>query len=177
MRESSFHNDIKTLKTRGLIAAERSTALRRWKGIARVPANGEDKRVRLRQITEGLGTYRKLDIWWVPISPQVMLFAQMGTSLAPQKSRGAALLVLTGDAEFNRDLRLRAFKQGLHLNEYGLWKWNSTSTVESEEEPPSGYWELMRAETEEEILRELGFNYIDPTRRNFEYLGLHSTNR
>lgn len=82
--------------------------------------------------------------------------------------------MLTGDAQFNRDLRLHAFKQGLHLNEYGLWRWNSTSPVDSDQDLATGYWELMRAETEEDILREIGFDYVDPTRRNFEYLGLHS---
>lgn len=84
-----------------------------------------------------------------------------------QKSRGAALLALTGDTDFNRDLRIRASKIGLHLNEYGMWRWN-----ENEEVPHEGFWELVRAETEEEVLKELGMEYVEPVKRNFSALGV-----
>lgn len=35
-----------------------------------------------------------------------------------------------------------------------------------------GFWELVRATTEEEILSELGMEYIEPEKRNFEFLSL-----
>lgn len=86
--------------------------------------------------------------------------------MVAQKSRGAALLALTGDTEFNRDLRIRATKIGMQLNEFGLWRWNESEGTE-EEGNEGGFWELVRAETEEEVLRELGMEYIEPTKRNF----------
>ena len=53
-------------------------------------------------------------------------------SLAPPKSRGAAQIVLTGDEEFVRIVRLAAARQGMFLNEYGLWRWHSSEEVSSE---------------------------------------------
>lgn len=101
--------------------------------------------------------------------------------MVPMRSKGAAMVSLTGDIEFNRDLRLRAHKLGMHLNEYGLWRWRnkdgslldeseeeSDSTADSKE--PTGSWELVRAETEEEILQEVGMEYIEPEKRNFAFL-------
>lgn len=111
------------------------------------------------------------------------------------KSRGAALLALTGDTDFNRDIRMKAIKLGMHLNEFGLWRWNPSSTPppsttgskstpkkaelkskskeidpdpEKEEDEDlesadmgldsnNGFWELVRVDTEEEILESLGW--------------------
>lgn len=116
------------------------------------------------------------------------------SSLVPLKSHGAALISLTGDTTFNRDLRIRAIKQGMHLNEFGLWKWKANDPdstppdqLISPDPPPSpvppkkvkkarsgsetinggGFWELVRASTEEDILAELGMSYIPPEKRNF----------
>ena len=107
-------------------------------------------------------------------------------SLIPAKSRGAALLALTGDTEFNRHVRGKALGLGLHLNEFGLWKWRTGNSENVNVLLPSssvplddggelaperrGYWELVRAETEEEILDELGMSYIEPDKRNFGFL-------
>lgn len=61
----------------------------------------------------------------------------------------------------------------MHLNEFGLWRWQSNGSDETEVEagtrkaPDKGYWELVKADTEEEILRELGLDFIEPTKRNF----------
>lgn len=93
--------------------------------------------------------------------------------MVPWKSRGAALLALTGDTEFNRDIRTRAINLGMHLNEFGLWRWQSNGFervnvgAEAERAPDTGYWELVKADTEEEILRELGLDFVEPTKRNF----------
>lgn len=98
--------------------------------------------------------------------------------MIPMKSRGAALLALTGDLEFNRDMRTQASKLGMHLNEYGLWRWvshnpspspSSEDTDEPEEED-KGHWELMQADSEDTILHELGKSWIEPSKRNFSYL-------
>jgi DNA polymerase beta len=85
------------------------------------------------------------------------------------KSRGAALLALTGDTECNKDLRTRAINLGLHLNEFGLWRWQPDENGRSEEEE-KGYWELVKAETEEEVLRELGMEWVEPEKRNFAFV-------
>lgn len=92
------------------------------------------------------------------------------------KSRGAALLALTGDIEFNRDTRAKAVQLGMHLNEFGLWRWQTkdndraVSNPDASVDEDSGFWELARAETEEEILKVLGIEYVEPGRRNYEFV-------
>lgn len=61
----------------------------------------------------------------------------------------------------------------MHLNEFGLWRWNDNEEERggggsNEEEP--GFWELVRAETEAEVLGELGMEYVEPVKRNFAAL-------
>jgi DNA polymerase beta len=87
----------------------------------------------------------------------------------PTKSSGAALLALTGDVEFNKDIRMRAIERGLHLNEFGLWRWQGENGGEGEE-TERGYWEMVKVETEEEILRELDMTWIEPEKRNFAFV-------
>lgn len=77
----------------------------------------------------------------------------------PKESRGAALLALTGDTEYNRDLRFTAIKLGMRLNEFGLWRWSDDSE-----------WILVSSETEEAVLAELGKEWIDATKRNWEFI-------
>ncbi|KAJ6584049.1 hypothetical protein DFH09DRAFT_1075657 [Mycena vulgaris] len=158
---------VSALQTRGLLAAALSSGDLKWQGVVLLPDSdsptkadqiGEWQR-RLAAIESGEGTYRRMDL-----------------NMVAQKSRGAALLALTGDTEFNRDLRIRASKIGMHLNEFGLWRWNESADVEEEGE--SGFWELVRAETEEELMRELGMEYVEPLKRNFSLvLGKTSTGK
>lgn len=182
---SPLHTDIvPTLENRGLVAAFLTKGPRKWQGIVRVPERDENGvwvsiRERLQGIAEKTGAFKRLDI-----------------SLVPMKSRGAAMLSLTGDAHLNRHLRLKAIKMGMHLNEFGLWKWVPNTPPHAEEqkakadsvaveEPeadaeiaeeteegkrPSGFWQLTQARTEEEIFEELGFDFIEPNRRNFAFL-------
>ncbi|KAJ6504614.1 hypothetical protein C8R47DRAFT_1102923 [Mycena vitilis] len=154
---SVLEDAIMLLESRGIIAATLKNGDLKWHGMALLPdpelAIKDDqlaeRKRRLDAIEKGEGVYRRLDI-----------------NLVAQKSRGAALVGLTGDVDFNRDARMRATKLGMHLNEFGLWRWN-----ENEEEPHEGFWELVRAETEEEVLREVGMDYVEPTKRNFSALG------
>ncbi|KAJ7022732.1 hypothetical protein C8F04DRAFT_233117 [Mycena alexandri] len=160
---------IPVLEKRGILASTLSSGDLKWQGIALLPSTdaaewGERQR-QIDAIENGDGVYRRMDL-----------------SLVAQKSRGAALLSLTGDTDFIRDLRIRAMKIGLHLNEFGLWRWNteedsdgdpeSSGLEENEEEEAEGrgFWELVRAETEEEVLGELGMEYIEPTKRNYAAL-------
>ncbi len=77
------------------------------------------------------------------------------------------MLALTGDVEFNRDIRTRAHQFGMHLNEYGLWRWRDNGHSSDSGDPIGGYWELDKAEAEEEILEALGMEWVEPERRNF----------
>lgn len=110
-------------------------------------------------------------------------------------SRGAALLALTGDADFVRLCRINAFKLGMHLNEFGLWRWNASASppplpalvrrnskhakereerhrVEEERRRKvGGWWELVEGEGEEEVLAELGMGWVRPEKRNYRFLG------
>lgn len=65
---------------------------------------------------------------------------------------------------------------GLLLNEYGLWRFcrrtppsyddeSSNSTTDAE-----GRWELVASTTEQEVLDELGVEYVQPERRNFAFV-------
>ena len=87
----------------------------------------------------------------------------------PWGSRATALLAQTGDPRFTRDIRLKARKMGMHLDEFGLWHWAETAGTAGEG-PDGGRWERVETETEEDVLHELGMEWVDPTRRNFQFL-------
>jgi hypothetical protein len=91
-------------------------------------------------------------------------------SLAPLKSRGAAQLALTGDYEFLRIARMAAVRHGMHLDEYGLWRWHDSLEGGSDCDVGAGYWELVEGESEERILEEIGLGEVPPGRRNFRYV-------
>ena len=73
----------------------------------------------------------------------------MDLRLVPSSSFGAALQYFTGSKEHNILLRRIAIKEGLKLNEYGLYK-NKTK---------------IKGETEEEIYERLGMDWIPPELR------------
>lgn len=75
----------------------------------------------------------------------------------------------------------------MFFNEYGLWRWTSnslssnpeTETVssrpfgwdyETATTQKTGYWSLLPSATEQDIFREIGMEFVDPTRRNFSYV-------
>jgi DNA polymerase beta len=88
------------------------------------------------------------------------------------ESRGAALLAHTGDVEFNKHVRAKALGMGMELNEYGLWRWQGDANGDDDDvlQEDWGFWELVRAETEEEILSEVGMPYVEPEKRNFKFV-------
>ncbi|KAJ3799831.1 hypothetical protein GGU11DRAFT_468487 [Lentinula aff. detonsa] len=150
---SVFLNEvIPALKAGGLVAqeglAELSVGQWKWSGIVRVPelkqteegdtpndnntlekspsgsrGNSESQveleslKSRLRALRTNTGTFRKLDL-----------------SIAPLHSRATALLFLTGDVEFVRDMRMRARRMGMVLNEFGLWAWDGNEEEGSKKE-------------------------------------------
>ena len=151
---------------------------------------------RLRDIRANRGTYRRLDLKFVflPFHVFLGLADRMSHSLAPMGSRGAALLALSGDVDFVRTCRINATKLGMHLNEFGLWRWNESlsppplsvpnrrNTKHAKEKAKrdreeaerrgnmKGWWELVQGESEEGILRSLGRGGVPPEKRNYRFL-------
>ena len=84
------------------------------------------------------------------------------------------MLQLTGDLDFNIDIRRRAQQMGMLLNEYGLWRHHPSAgsdEVDIEDEGSNnGHWELVASETEEQVMTALGMPWIEPEKRNFSFL-------
>jgi DNA polymerase/3'-5' exonuclease PolX len=72
------------------------------------------------------------------------------------------MLLLTGDSEFNHQLRMHAHEQGLHLTEYGLWRWGT-------DEVGGEAWISVPASTEEQVFRALKMKWVEPERRNYSH--------
>ncbi|KAI0312060.1 hypothetical protein OF83DRAFT_692087 [Amylostereum chailletii] len=152
---------IRPLEDAGLLAATFSFSAKQWQGVVLLPprlpkSTGWDSvGERISAIRTCKGTFRRLEL-----------------TLAPIKSHGAAKLALTGDVEFVRSARLAAIKQGLHLNEYGLWRWNPADPSDTSPPTPksAGYWELLESEDEDAILEALNMGPVSPERRNFSFL-------
>ena len=69
----------------------------------------------------------------------------------PEKSFGAALQYFTGSKDHNIELRKIAIKKGLKLNEYGIFRAKTLKQISGE--------------TEEEIYKKLGLQWIPPELR------------
>lgn len=72
----------------------------------------------------------------------------------PPESYGAALLYFTGSKQHNIELRERAQRMGMTLNEYGLY-----------EENDGQVGRMVAGATEEEVYAALGLRYIEPELR------------
>ncbi|TDL22182.1 Nucleotidyltransferase [Rickenella mellea] len=170
-RNSTLQRDVVTvLEKQGLIAGTFMSGPRKWQGIVRVPGTPPGREDSPANLTENI--LERLQC----ILEKKGTFVRMDITLIPHRCSGAALLAMTGDLEFNRHIRTLASKQGLHLNEFGLWRWRPKSADSkrlpdvSEEDTVEGNWEFIVGETEEEVLRELGMNYIEPEKRNFAFI-------
>jgi len=185
---------VRPLQTASLLAATLASDPRKWRGVALLP-----QRTRVRADIDANGS-RVGE--WVEVGDRMRdirakrgKYVRLDLSLAPLKSRGAAQVILTGDDEFVRIARIAAARNGMHLNEYGLWRWNSPEEASLETQSddddddddvmnvnpdkeiiwrrpktPNGYWELVEGENEERILDELELGSIAPQRRNFRFL-------
>ncbi|KAG1822714.1 uncharacterized protein BJ212DRAFT_1477129 [Suillus subaureus] len=157
-----FRDVVFPLESRGLVAETLLLGSKKWQGVIRLPertvdGTWEERSQRIERIREQQGLYIRLDL-----------------NLAPMKSKGAALLALTGDKEFSLDIRTKATQLGLLLNEFGLWRWTSDPSLPADAE--EGYWTFIEGESEVAILRELGVNYVKPIKRNFAYLANPDSN-
>lgn len=182
---------LPSLQQRGLIAHSVATNAGSWKGIIRMPERlGQwgDRAERLVGMDKVEGHFRwmiiKYDARRLCLLCRVFMSLIM-PSFVPYRSRGAYLLALTGDSVFYNDLRLHAERLGLLLNEYGLWKWNSSRLSSHPnggdegfvgDASEKGYWSLVESSTERGILEDLGLDFIDPTVRNYESISKHRRN-
>lgn len=83
-----------------------------------------------------------------------------------EESWGAALNYFTGSKEHNIALREIAIKNGLKLNEYGLFKTPNTKRQTPNRASRDRYGKKRIAgKTEEELYRALGLRYIEPELR------------
>jgi len=147
------------------IAEELSGEMRALPGIERIEAAGSLRRGRetvgdLDLLVTGPGAGQAMDLLVKhPKTQEVLglgenkasvLFGlermQVDLRALAHESFGAALQYFTGSKEHNVVLRTRAIRQGLTLNEYGLF------TIENNER--------VAGESEEEIYQKLGFPWI-----------------
>ena len=85
---------------------------------------------------------------------------QVDLRVVPPASWGAALMYFTGCKEFNVRLRERALKQGLTLNEYGLFPDDDDKTP-----PQQRGVKPVAGASEEEVFAALGLAYVEPELR------------
>ncbi|KAF8827860.1 hypothetical protein HHX47_DHR4000720 [Lentinula edodes] len=187
---SMFLNEVvPALKAGGLVPqgdgcdGEISVGQWKWTGVVRVPEvlkhpEGEEEggEVELESLRSRLLALR------TPHNPQ-NVFRKLDLSMAPMPSKATALLFLTGDVEFVRDMRMRADRMGLVLNEFGLWRWDAEGDEEGDAEgegevgegeeggvPTFGSWTLIPTPTEHALFAALGIEYIPPEKRNYSFL-------
>jgi DNA polymerase (family 10) len=88
---------------------------------------------------------------------------QADLRLVPEGSWGAALMYFTGSKEHNVRLRERALKQGVTLNEYGLFRVDDDPTPHQHR--AGGLAGAVAGASEEEVYRALGLAFIPPELR------------
>ena len=121
------------------------------KGVMKVLANGE-KKSSIRVAIEDESSR-----WGAEDNTAV----QIDLRIVDQSAWGAALMYFTGSKEHNVRLRERAIKQGMTLNEYGLFKDDGKDST-----PPQDRGEKpLACKTEEAIYTKLGVPYYPPTIR------------
>lgn len=81
---------------------------------------------------------------------------------------------MTGDSAFDKNISDAAKQLNLHLDNNGLWRWDSddNNSLEDVGKGPgsSGHWQLVKSATESGIFEELGMDYIEPEKRNFLFM-------
>ncbi len=80
----------------------------------------------------------------------------------PRRSYGAALHYFTGSKEHNVEIRKRGVKEGLRINEYGVFEVPEGADAEEMEKEEG---ERVGGETEEEVFEAVGLPWIEPVLR------------
>ncbi|MEM9065281.1 MAG: DNA polymerase/3'-5' exonuclease PolX [Planctomycetota bacterium] len=129
-------------------------AFRSLDGVREVLASGESKTSVRLLLPQNFGRWRGLA---EDDEPTI----QADLRVVPAESWGAALMYFTGSKEHNVRLRERAIKQGLTLNEYGLFEDDS-----SQDEPPQKRGLTpVASESEAAVYAKLGVPEVPPELR------------
>jgi len=135
-------------------AGRAHAALREAEGVVGVLASGSTKTSVRVSIEQSYGRWKGHED---DTGPSV----QVDLRTVPSASFGAALMYFTGSKAHNVALRERAQKQGLTLNEYGLFP----DEPGAEGSPQSRGVKPVASETEAAIYKKLGFAWIPPELR------------
>jgi DNA polymerase (family 10) len=91
---------------------------------------------------------------------------QVDLRVVPPESFGAALVYFTGSKEHNINMRTRAVRAGLRLNEWGVFRVpESEDGQEPQPDPSQPFGERLAGETEESVYDALGMPWIPPVLR------------
>lgn len=153
---SALKPEISRLLTeRGLIHSLIAVTPHRLEAYVRVPQRAESNsnvweslRTRLDQIASAEGVYRTLRIDFVPSS-----------------SKAASLVTFTSDRSFIRRLRNQAQSKQIHFDQFGLWNMNPRDQSADAKPLPPDEWEDIPTDTEEDVFRVLGLDYVKPEDR------------
>ncbi|MEM1331089.1 MAG: DNA polymerase/3'-5' exonuclease PolX [Planctomycetota bacterium] len=129
-------------------------AFRAMEGVRAVPAAGDTKSSVRLAIDQNFGRWRGLEEDGEPT-------IQVDLRTVPGESWGAALMYFTGSKEHNVRVRERAQKQGLTLNEYGLFEDDGSA----EGSPQSRGLAPVSSREEAEIYARLGLAVVPPELR------------
>jgi DNA polymerase (family 10) len=91
---------------------------------------------------------------------------QVDLRVVPPESFGAALVYFTGSKEHNINLRTRAVREGLRVNEWGVYRVpDGEGDDEQAPDPSKPFGEHVSGGTEESVYEALGMPYIPPVLR------------
>jgi DNA polymerase (family X) len=141
-------------KIPGLTSYEVAGSFRRRKetvGDLDVLVEGDISDNSLQHFAKGAAVKEVLAVGETKASVKLENNFQVDVRVVPKESWGAALLYFTGSKAHNVELRTRALKMNLHLNEYGLFREDNTT--------------LVAGSSEEEVYSALGLDYIPPELR------------
>jgi len=189
---------IKPLENMGVVSDTTTPGTNLWQGWLRVPKGGSwgTRQERIEGIQKLNGDFHRVNITYVsalesaPSMSTLILRFLSSYRCIPKRSRGSALLALTGDEDYYFDCRRRAVQAGLYLNEWGLWEWEPDSQSLSQSETPytphektslgamwgseteadKGRWVQLETFEEEQILDAVGGEYVPPSKRNFRFI-------
>ena len=131
-------------------------AFREQAGVVGVIASGETK------TSVRLGLPAKSGRW-KSLASEAAPTVQADLRVVPESSWGAALMYFTGSKDHNVRMRERAIKQGMTLNEYGLFPVNPGEKADGP--PQKRGVEPIAGETEQSVFDALGVVYIPPEAR------------
>ncbi|KAG6865890.1 hypothetical protein C0991_010971 [Blastosporella zonata] len=170
LRNFPLHNTVAPkLEDLALSVSARLCTYQNWNGVLRIPEQKHDGRwetlaERRSAMRLGSGDYVLCRLF-----------------MLPSKSRGAALICLTGSKGFVKLVARKAEKLGMYLFPTGLWRWHpdeseldvvpmeDTSNGKEDERKAKGFWQLLPSTEEDMIFEQLQMEYVQPEKRGTTY--------